>query len=621
MPIESNDFQPFVDWFPGAASYWAALMGCLLLAAVAVGFLVAALRHGPSRAARATFQALVALVIDMVRISPRRVLALARLAVKESIRRRVVVVFVVFLLVMLFAGWFINPSSDQPARLYLGHIVFPATMYLTLLLALFLSSLSLPLDIKNRTLHTVVTKPVRQSEIVLGRILGFAVIGTVLLAPMGVISYAFTVRGLAHTHELTAAHLSDELVPGSKTPRKKGLTSKAHFHQHEVTIEPSGEAVVQSKQGHTHRLFIDNSGDEPVYTLGPPEGLLVARVPIYGKLRFKDRTGKDAERGVNVGDEWTYRSFIDGGTRAAAIWEFQGITPQRFPAAAFPDGIPLELTIEVFRSHKGNIEKDVGGSLWLCNPETGLKVEAEIFGAKKFVADLHMVPREVEVFQTDDNGNRVKDEAGRPVMEKYDLFRDLVSSDGRLEVWLQCIEGGQYFGMAQADAYFRARNASFALNFAKGYAGIWMLMVLVIAFGVMFSTFLSAPVAFLATLGVMVGGWFLDFMIELAKGTAVGGGPFESTYRLLTQQNQISPLPAGLPGIVAQMLDLPMRAILRGVSTVLPSFGGFDFSDYVSYGFDVSGDLMLKCVFRLLGFLVPLTVAGYFFLKTREVAK
>ena len=53
-----------------------------------------------------------------------------------------------------------------------------ATSYLVLLLALFLSSLSLPADIKNRTLHTVVTKPVRPSEIVLGRILGFAAVGT-----------------------------------------------------------------------------------------------------------------------------------------------------------------------------------------------------------------------------------------------------------------------------------------------------------------------------------------------------------------------------------------------------------------------------------------------------------
>ena len=82
------------------------------------------------------------------------------------------VVFVVFVLVLLFAGWFLDSSSDHPARLYLS-FVLTATELLVLLLAVFLSAFSLPNDIKSKTIHTVVTKPVRASEIVLGRILGF----------------------------------------------------------------------------------------------------------------------------------------------------------------------------------------------------------------------------------------------------------------------------------------------------------------------------------------------------------------------------------------------------------------------------------------------------------------
>ena len=37
-------------------------------------------------------------------------------------------------------------------------------MYLMLLLALFISALSPPRDLKERTLHTVVTKPVRKAR-------------------------------------------------------------------------------------------------------------------------------------------------------------------------------------------------------------------------------------------------------------------------------------------------------------------------------------------------------------------------------------------------------------------------------------------------------------------------
>ena len=70
-------------------------------------------------------------MIDIVRISPRRVLALARLAVQESIRRRVVVVFAVFILILLFAGWYLDRESIDPARLYLD-FVLTATSYLVL---------------------------------------------------------------------------------------------------------------------------------------------------------------------------------------------------------------------------------------------------------------------------------------------------------------------------------------------------------------------------------------------------------------------------------------------------------------------------------------------------------
>ncbi len=65
------------------------------------------------------------------------------------------------------------------------------TSYLVLLLGLFLSCFSLPTDIKNKTIHTIATKPVRSTEIILGRILGFTAVGTMLLVAMGLLSYVF----------------------------------------------------------------------------------------------------------------------------------------------------------------------------------------------------------------------------------------------------------------------------------------------------------------------------------------------------------------------------------------------------------------------------------------------
>ena len=50
---------------------------------------------------------------DLVSLSPRRILALAWLAIQESIRRRVLVGFGVFLLILLFAGWFLDTEQQR----------------------------------------------------------------------------------------------------------------------------------------------------------------------------------------------------------------------------------------------------------------------------------------------------------------------------------------------------------------------------------------------------------------------------------------------------------------------------------------------------------------------------
>ncbi len=610
MPLEQAEaLLPLETWFPLALTHWLVVVAGVLAAAVVIGWLVGALRQGPRSGFRLVGRVLFAVTGDVLRMSARRVWALSWLAVRESIRRRVVVVFAVFIVILLFAGWFLDPASARPARLYLA-FVLTATSYLVLLLALFLSALSLPIDIKNKTLHTVVTKPVRPSEIVLGRICGFAAVGTFLLVLMGAISYFFVVRGLSHTHELTDADLhAAEQASDEQTRPREGFTKPAHRHRHAVTIEPTGEGRVAMARNHWHELTIEPSADKTVHRVGPPRGMLVARVPIYGKLRFKDRAGKDAEKGINVGDEWAYRSFIEGGTLATAIWSFEGITEEKFPQGQFPEGLPLETTIEVFRSYKGDTDDPenipgILGTISIRNPKTGKIVEAKIFTAKEFTTDVLFIPRKLQT----------------PNGKTLDLFKDLVV-DGKVEVWLRCAQPMQYFGAAQGDVYFRARDASFGLNFAKGYLGIWLQMVLIIAISVMFSTFLSGPVTIIATTGALIGGLFSGFMMELARGQVIGGGPFEALHRILLQQNLVSKLEPGFRTMMVETLDTVFCYPLYVAASILPGFGQFSFANHVAYGFDISGVAIFESTCRAMAFLLPLFVAACLFLKTREVAK
>ena len=64
------------------------------------------------------------------------------------------------------------------------------------------------------------------------------------------------------------------------------------------------------------------------------------------------------------------------------MWTYDGISED-----AFPNGLPVEMNIEIFRTHKGEIEKGVPGSLSVRNPRTGKKVEVRVFESKEFTLD------------------------------------------------------------------------------------------------------------------------------------------------------------------------------------------------------------------------------------------
>jgi len=588
-PIFGNWIWPALQFFLQAA----AILG---FTALTVGFLVAAFRYGPVAGGDLTYRMLRTGVRDLLALSPQRVLALAWLAIQESLRRRVLVGFGVFLLILLFAGWFLDSKTNDPATLYLS-FVLTATTYLVLLMALFLSAFSLPADIKNHTIYTIVTKPVRPGEIVLGRILGFSAIGTVLLAVMGLFSYVFVVRVLNHNHEVELVSL--KTATGDTTGTRTGRTTASQNHRHQITIDAEGKGSTDIVQGHYHDVDQQTDGDKTTYVIGPPQDLLTARVPQYGSLRFKDRNGQGIERGISVGNEWKYRSFVEGGTPAAAIWTFQDITPERYP-----EGVPIEMTIRVFRSYKGDIEKGILGSLVLKNPRTGRSSRMETFRAKEFTIDSRNIPR------------KLADTDGNPI----DLFDDLVA-DGELEVWLQCIDSSQYFGVAPADFYLRAADASFAGNFVKSYLGIWVQMLLVTSFGVMFSTFLSGAVAMMATLAAVVLGFFTKFVFDVAQGAVEGGGPIESLIRLVNQRNVTVQMEPGLTRDAVEGADAVFMFFMKSVSSLLPDFRQFSNVDYVAHGFDIPLDTLGVQMFSGLGYVVAVCAIGYYFLRTREMAR
>ena len=599
--ILEEEIPQFASWLPGALLAWLLVTIIVLLVGLAAGFLIAVLRNGPAIGVNSFARTLVDTVADVFQTSVRRVGALTRLAIQESLHRMVLIAFGVFVLILLFGAWYLDTDSNQPARLYLS-VVLSATSFLILLMALFLSVFSLPSDIAHRTIHTVVTKPVRASEIILGRVLGFTLVGTAMLVVTGAISYVFVVRGLSHTHTVEADSIVEiDNAPGGESAIvATGRTSREQSHRHRVQIERNGIGATDVVNGHRHDVRLESRGDEEFYVTGPPLEGLKARVPIYGDLVFRDRSGNITGRGISVGDEFTYHSYIAGGTLAAAIWRFDGIDPDLVNENG---NLELELTIQVFRTHKGEIEEGVLGAIVLRNPETGLATGPMIFESQEFSADLHEIDR------------NLKDPQERPI----DLFDDLVAN-GQLLVELSCLDDGQYFGMAPADAYFRAADDSFTLNFVKGYVGIWLQMVLVIAFGVMFSTFLNSAVAMLATVGMMLAGFFADRIGQLAAGETLGGGPVEAFIRILTQKNLTLDLEPGATTEVIETSDSAVRFFLSQVQMLLPDLAKLNDADFVANGFSIPADLLWVNVVLTIGYLIPVLLVSFLLFKVREVA-
>lgn len=676
-----DDSLTYLDWLRQAAPAFVIGAFIVSLAGVIFSYLVATLQYGPSEAFYFVSKIIFQIIPDFVRTSFGRIFALAKLAVQETLRKKIIfVAFAIFAAMLLGGGWFLNTNSRNPDQVYIGFVYF-GTQLLMGLFALLIATFSLPNDIKSRTIYTVVTKPVRSSEIVIGRIIGFGFVGTVMLVLIWIASYLFVERGLNHTHNLSEVRFEKIEKPGLSSLsggrvsleteyEAKSSVAGNHWHLVEVTrmqevtdTDADGRPVkkyvggrvnfqIPLYGGHSHDLIVDspeysgpinsldnenvrakvvdgklvtfdvNTGEEVPYRVGPPTGILMARERIRASsLTFLDRRGNEKDRGVNVGNEWGHRSYIAGGSSslARAIFVFENFRESRFPD---PEMIQLDMNnVSVVRTHKGDIEQGVSGSLVIrgLTDDYDYRTAPINFEANEFAIKTLLIDR------LQKNCTRIErnPEDGRPAEEivgDFDLFDD-IAAKGEIEVILRCNESGQFFGVAENDIYFLTDEGSFALNFAKAYVGIWLQMMFIIAASVMFSTFLSGIVAMVAVLSAIVLGCFGALIAELRSQVMVGGGPLESIYRIYTQMNQVTPLEDGPSKVVIKSIDGVFLDVVQKLSFLVPDLTRMDFSEPLVAGFNIGSGVFLIALTLGLIFTFMTIVVGYFVLKTREIAK
>lgn len=659
-----ENFPTFSEWFlPGLVLFGGIVIAAILLG-LFVGYVVASFRHGPFEAFYVVAQVIRESVPDFLGTSPKRILAMAKLSIKEALRRKVVIVaFVIFAILLLFGQWFMS-GTENPEKRFINTVMF-GTQLLTLLTVMLISAFSLPEDIRNKTIYTIVTKPVRATEIILGRIVGFGFLGTVLLGLMGLISFFFVSRNLDHSHEVvgdtqTLAVLN-EIEPGTEisaltgkrvSPNAimEGETNKVMGHMHRLEVlqleatskddpnldgadvieveEKNGKVMYQRLVclpvgGHTHEVTVTGTGPDAKIELGPSIGYFRARIPVYADgIQFLNSEGQPSTSGENVGKESTYRGFIDGGsaqkrsTLSRAIFSYSNFNTSRFKN---PEIIPLELTLGVFRTYKGDMQKRVVGGIQFesvpDNPDAENRFVSEISNFETNEYQLQTLPISRKVI------GRIVAPDGSLVEEgEYDLFDDF-ASNGKLNLSLSCRDRNQYIGCARADIYFRASDDVYWFNYLKGYIGIWCQMMTIIAMAVAFSTFLGTPIVMLGVLMMMILGFFTPFIRSLTAIDNEGGGPIESFIRIVTQKNMQVDLETGVATTLIKQSDSFVSHRLSDLTYLAPNFKQLDFSQFLTYGYSIDNQRILVALAITLAFCIGLTLLGYFSLKTREIAK
>jgi len=217
-----------------------------------------------------------------------RVLAVASNTVKQVLRMRIAVVFVLVLVVLLPVMAY-NATGDGTIKGRLQTFVSYGLSLVGLLLAMltiFAVTHSATSELVHRQIYTVLTKPIRRHEFLLGKFLGVLFVDVLLLAGLSAVLYGITVyapRFMEVTDE-DRMQLQNEFFTA-----RKGLVPK------EVDVSEEVERDYQ-------KLVTNRELDQ--FFEGVPKRVVIARLTQQKRLE---------KRAAAVGED--------------IIWEFSDVRP------------------------------------------------------------------------------------------------------------------------------------------------------------------------------------------------------------------------------------------------------------------------------------------------------
>jgi ABC-type transport system involved in multi-copper enzyme maturation permease subunit len=528
----------------------------------------------------------VPFLLDATKLRWRRIWALTRLTMMEAVRRRVLWVFLILLLPALFPpSWFLQVKPEDQIRINVALVHFGANAVL-LLAAIALASFSIPADIRNQTIHTIVTKPVEKFEIVIGRFLGYLGLTTGVL----LVVLAFALLMLS----------SGRIEPEAREESMKARDPVYGELDFRGPNNFQGESVGREWE---YRRYVPGGLANPfraLYYFNKIDERLARRDWVDCEFDFDIfRTTKGEE---NKAVECTFFVFTHqtmdetGGPKPEVVREYQqrvkGLSPTASPTGTEND-----------RRHWEQLDK-IAGELGYYEYRN------------KPIADYHTdsIPVPKSLFakaREGEPGNFVHPRRGPTIFP-------------RLMVSVRCDSNTQFLGVAKYDLYLLASEGNFYVNFFKGALGIWMRLCLVIGIAVACSTYLNGVISLILTSVLMLLGFFKStvlMMVMMLASDVPNPGPFDSVRKLVNNESLGMQPDAGNPTHqVAAAADEVFRWVMRRVISAVPDMERLTWRDYVADGFNVPGEDVAWNFLGMVGYLSLWAVLAHYLMKWREVA-
>jgi hypothetical protein len=372
---------------------------------------------------------------------------------------------------------------------------------------------------------------------------------------------------------------------------------------------------------------------------------LKARDPLYGDISYVDTNERPTEKGISVGREWGYRSYISrampGVPGLVAVWDFHDL-PR---SLAGRQHVRCEFTLDIYRTTKGHENRGIScrfsfetADFPKGDPQRRrarldeYRKERERLlgkaGGAAAEADAELIKTfgyyEVPAFAVEDFHTQHIDVPGA----LFDKALEAAATSGRgVQVRLAVNSASQYVGMAKYDMYFRQDDPDashdrtlFAYNSYKWATGLWLRLCLLIGLAVALSTYLSGVISLIVALAIYGCGNFREFIQSIAEGTNPEGGPLQSVLRLVRREVGVGVIDDSAATRFALTSDTAFRWVIRRFMDFIPDIDRFDLTNNLAEGFNISGGQLFLLVGVLLGYLIPCGILAYYLLHWREVA-